>query len=155
GERDHQVQPISMPQTMQSNTLPVIVTVIEAGPLEYQVCLLAESIRLWGGRLSRASIIAVNPRSGPDISSDTERILAKHNVEYRRIRRDDGLDWFPYLNKTAAIAHVAQTYAGIILWLDADIIVLEEPSDLILEYEAPGAGVFAACAPEKSIGTSY
>jgi hypothetical protein len=134
--------------------LPVIVTAIEAGALEHQTCLLAESIRRWGGRLSNARIIAVKPRPGPAISIATTRTLDRLGVEYWQIARDDRFQWFPYVNKTAAVRQVAERHAGTVIWLDADTIILNEPTQLILDSTNPQCPQFAACAIDKNIGTS-
>lgn len=139
-------------QEARATGLPTIVTVIEAGPLEKQVLLLAESIRLWGGRLSKANIVAIQPRPGPGLSQRTKSALKRLHVEYLRISRDDGCNWFPYLNKTAAVKHVAAQNPGcLLIWLDADVLVVNEPSELIIDgFEFK----FSACASNKNIGTA-
>jgi hypothetical protein len=134
--------------------LPVIVTVIEAGPLEKQVCLLVESLRRWGGRLATATVVAVKPRRGPELSRTTRITLDRLDVEYCRIHREDGFAWFHYLNKTAAVKHVAARHRGVIIWLDADILVVNEPSELLLGPIKASGPKFAACASDKNIGTS-
>ena len=137
-----------------SSMPPAIVTVIEAGPLEHQVCLLAESIRRWGGRLSDAKIVAVKPRLGPNISRGTRAELDRLSVEYCQIDRDDDFRWFPYLNKTAAVRYVSARHPGTIIWLDADTLVLNEPSQLMLDANDLQGPRFAACASDKNIGTT-
>lgn len=132
--------------------LPVVVTVIEAGHLERQVCLLFESLRRWGGSLSSATCVAVNPRKGPEISTSSRQILRELRVDYQRITRDDPFIWFPYLNKTAAVKHVASQHKGTTIWFDADVLVLNDPKDLLL-IQAGGPAHFAACASDKNIGT--
>lgn len=145
------MKPSSQPPGAQPD-LPIIVTVIEAGPLEKQVRLLAESLRRWGGKFANAPIIAVQPRGGPKLNSRTLQALNGLDVEYCRIRRDDGYDWFPYLNKTAAVKHVSSQYPSkSIVWLDADILAIQEPSDLLLGSDGTN---FAACASNKNIGTA-
>jgi len=133
---------------------PVVVTVIEAGPLEQQVCLLAESLRHWGGRLSGVRVIAIKPRPGPNISHATKLALDRLKVEYRSLNRDDGFLWFSYLNKTAAVRHISAECTGRVVWLDADILVLNEPSELLLDCIDPNSPKFAACASDKNIGTA-
>jgi hypothetical protein len=135
--------------------MSVIVTVVEAGPLEKQVCLLVESLRRWGGRLANAEVFAVKPRRGPELSTATRTNFDRLQVEYCFIDRDDGYEWFAYLNKTAAIRHVAAIRSGTsIIWLDADTLVVGEPSGLLLDAAAADAAEFAACASDKNIGTS-
>ncbi len=141
-------------ETELKQPLPVIVTVIEAGPIEQQVCLLVESLRSWGGRFAKAPVIAIKPRFGPSISSATKTVLKNLNVEYLSIRRDDNFQWFPWLNKTAAVQHIAAGRPGTIVWLDADVLVLDEPSELLLDPFDPNLPQFAACASDKNIGTA-
>lgn len=133
---------------------PVFVTAVEAGPLEKQACLLVESLRLWGGRLANAPVIAVRSRRGPQVSRATRDAFARLQVDYQSIGRDDGYEWFPYLNKTAAVKHVAARQSGTIAWLDADILVVGEPSQLQLLPDDAGRPEFVACVPNKNIGTS-
>jgi hypothetical protein len=135
-------------------TLPVIVTVIEAGPLERQVCLLVESLRRWGGRLAATPVVAVKPRRGPELSRTTKGVLDGLDVQYWAIDRDDGFEWFPYLNKTTAVKFVAARHQESTIWLDADILIVGEPSELLLNPNNPGGPEFVACAPNKNIGTS-
>lgn len=140
--------------TRVETTQRVIVTVIEAGPLEKQVCLLIESLRRWGGRLAATPVVAVKPRRGPELSRTTRGVLEGLDVEYWAIDRDDGFEWFPYLNKTSAVKFVAARHQGTTIWLDADILIVNEPSELLLDSKNPGEPEFAACAPNKNIGTS-
>lgn len=131
--------------------LPLVVTVIEAGPLEKQVLLLVESLRRWGGRLANSRVLVVQPRNGPRLQSKTVKTFDKLGIEYNRIVRDDGLDWFAYLNKTAAVKYVAEQHPhSRIVWLDADILIVGEPSALVLRDGVQ----FAACASDKNIGTA-
>lgn len=132
--------------------LPLIVTVIEAGALERQVRLLVESLRRWGGRLAKARVFAIQPRGGPSLRTETIRAFETLQIEYQRILRDDHIHWFPYLNKTAAVKHVVQQNpTSRIVWLDADTLILKEPSSLLL----PHGIQFAACASDKNIGTAH
>ena len=126
----------------------LIVTAIEAGPIERQVCLLAESMRIAGGAFSSFPILAVVPRFGPSLSTLTRTTLRRLNVEIAHLSRNDGMSWFQFLNKTCTLKFAAQRYSGSIAWLDADIIALDEPNRLITIAD------FAASATDKNIGTS-
>jgi hypothetical protein len=76
------------------------------------------------------------------------------NVEYRSIERNDDFQWFAWLNKTAAVRHIAAGRRDSVVWLDADILVLGEPSELLLDPVDPNSPQFAACASDKNIGTA-
>jgi hypothetical protein len=136
--------------------LPTIVTVIEAGPMERQVCILAESLRRWGGRLSTTPLIAIKARHGPPIGRKTRRLLERFGVHYRRIYRDDRFMWFDWLNKTSAVRYVADNYPGVVIWLDCDILILSEPTELLFDLSPndPNSLQFAACASDKNIGSA-
>lgn len=125
-------------------------TAIEAGPLEKQVCILADSIRRFGGQLSGAPIVAVIPRMGMPIKASTKQALKRLDVEVVKASRHDDLTWFSFLNKTTTVRLAAERFSGNVIWLDADVLTLGEPSDLLIS----GTGIqFAACCSDKNIGT--
>lgn len=129
----------------------IIVTAIEAGPLEKQVCILAESIRRFGGRLRDAPIVAVIPRLGMPLKTSTRSALKLLDVEVVKAPRHDDLTWFSFLNKTTAVRWAASSFGGDVIWLDADVLTLGEPTDLLIS----DTGIqFAACCSDKNIGTS-
>jgi hypothetical protein len=49
--------------------MTTIVACVEAGPLEAQVLMLAETLRAFGGTWAQTDFIAVKPRLGPSISA--------------------------------------------------------------------------------------
>ena len=55
-------------------------TAIEAGYLEQEVLLLAESLRRFGGRRAGLPLVAVRPRKGPRIARATRRRLSELDV---------------------------------------------------------------------------
>lgn len=131
--------------------LPTFVTVVEAGPLEKQVCLLLESLRRWGGRAANAPVFVIRPRRGPHLSRTTMSKLEELDAEYIHFERSDGMEWFPYLNKTAAVLNAAaRCQTTSIAWLDADIIVMEEPIELL----GVRSKELRACATDRNIGTA-
>jgi hypothetical protein len=62
------------------NATTTIVTCVEAGPLETQVLLLAETLRAFGGRWAKTNIVAAKPRRGPSISANTRRQFQRLGV---------------------------------------------------------------------------
>ena len=126
----------------------LLVTAIEAGPIEQQVCLLAESLRMAGGSLAASKMLALIPRLGPSLSIDTIRTCRRLNIEIARIPRDDKLSWFSFLNKTQAVRFASKRFKGKIAWIDADVLFLGEPDRL-------GSFThFAASPSDKNIGTA-
>ncbi len=105
-------------------------TVIEAGYLEQQVLLLAESLRRFGGRRSEMPLVAVRPRKGPRVSRSTAKRLSELNIS---LVEDEQLnvvyDWWATMNKPAALWYVEQrARTANVSWIDGDMMVLQEPS---------------------------
>ncbi|MGV3489850.1 MAG: hypothetical protein ACO1OG_00875 [Devosia sp.] len=104
-------------------------TAIEAGSLEQQVVLLAESLRKFGGSRSGMPLVAVKPRSGPRISTTTRRALEKLDVNF--VDRNISVEyaWWAMANKPAALSYVEQhAHTPNVTWIDGDMMVLKEPS---------------------------
>src|SRR5262245_5661771 len=89
---------------MACNT--TIVTCIEAGPLEAQVLMLAESLRAFGGDWAKTDVIAVKPRRGPSIAPHTRRELKRLGVEFIDERFNVALDWWNNANKSAVMSQL-------------------------------------------------
>lgn len=124
---------------------------IESGWLETQTLRMVESLRRWGGQFAASPVIAVTPRFGPPLAARTRRSLDALNVEYYRFHADNQYAWKSFLNKHYAMAGVEEHCAtDIIGWLDSDLLILGEPSQLMLAANED----FAACASDKNIGTT-
>jgi len=120
---------LNMPATNE----PAIVTCVEAGPLEAQVLLMVESLRRWGGRLADAPVLAVKPRWGPALRRATRRRFDELGVEFVDVRHRSRFGWYKFLNKPIAVKVAAERFdAETICWLDADILVIREPTELLL-----------------------
>ena len=108
---------------------------------EGEVVLLAQSIRKFGGRFARQPIWVIEPQQAP-LTVAARLALAACGVEIRPfILPEASLD-FPFAPKVYAAAE-AETLAGssLLVWLDPDTLVLDEPLDFQL---APPYG-FGAC----------
>lgn len=104
-------------------------TVIEAGYLEQEVMLLAESLRRFGGLRSNLPIVAIRPRKGPHVATATRKRLAELNVE---LVEDETLSvayaWWAMANKPAALSYVEEhSRTPNVTWIDGDMMVLAEP----------------------------
>ena len=123
---------------------------MEAGVLELQSVRLVQSLRKFGGRFAEADIIAVTPRFGPSLSKNTRIVFDNFHVDYRKISPSISYRWNSYLNKPLALIEgEIHSKTSEICWLDTDILVMDEPTDLSL-HEGED---FVACAPDKNIGT--
>ena len=114
---------------MSSDT--TIYTCIESGRLEPEVVLMVRTLRAFGGRFASCPVLAIQPRSGPSIAGSTLRELDKLQVTYLKRPLRHRFDWLGFANKpwAAVIAdEVARTKH--IAWLDADVLVIQEPRAL-------------------------
>lgn len=127
------------------------VTCVEAGGLEEQAVRLIKSFRIWGGQFADAPFFAVNPRFGMPLARATRRALDDLGVIFRKIRPVDAHSWYAFNNKPHCVIDAEeQTDADVVCWLDADMLVLGEPTELMPAEDED----FVACAPDKNIGTS-
>jgi hypothetical protein len=121
---------------MSSDT--TIYTCIESGRLEPEVLLMVRTLRAFGGRFASCPVLAIQPRSGPSIAGSTLRELNQLSVTYIKRPLQHRFSWLGFANKpwAAVIAdEVARTKH--VAWLDADVLVVQEPSALIApEYDA-------------------
>jgi hypothetical protein len=133
-------------------TLPItFATCVESGPLETQVLRMVESLRRFGGAYADCPVWAIKPRFGPPVSRQTRTEFDRLRVEYRQTTRSDPYPWYSFLNKTRAMC-LAEDEAPteFVGWLDADLLVTGEPTDLL-----PGPGEdIAACSPDNCGGTT-
>ena len=127
------------------------VTCVESGPLETQVLRMVESLRRFGGSFSDCPVWAVKPRFGPPLAGHTRREFDRLKVDFRRTTRNDPHDWYAYINKTRALilaeAEAPTEYVG---WLDADLLITGEPTDLL---PRDGEDV-TACSSDNAGGTT-
>ena len=119
-------------------------TCIEAGPLESQVMLLAESLRRFGGRRAELPMVAVRPRAGPRLATATKRKLAELNVDLIE-NNSNKFPWWATANKPAALQSVEdKAKSDNVTWIDGDMIVLKEPQT----FAPPEGADFIARAGE-------
>jgi lipopolysaccharide biosynthesis glycosyltransferase len=127
------------------------VCIVESGPLEVQAIRMVSSLRRWGGQFANAPVLAVTPRFGPPIARSTAQAFEALQVQYIRSHEKSNYPWFPYLNKPACLV-VAERHTDSeqIAYLDADLLIVGEPNQLILQ-EQEG---FVACTPDQIGGTT-
>lgn len=128
-----------------------IVCCVEAGWLEESCLRMIESLRLFGGRLAKAPVWAVTPRPGPPLSRRTRRELERLQARHVRFTPRERFAWNGFMNKPHALMAaeaVAETPQAV--WLDSDLLVVDEPHGLLLDQEAD----LAAACPDKNVGTA-
>jgi hypothetical protein len=124
---------------------------VEAGPLEAMTVRMIESLRRWGGSLANAPVLAVTPRFGPNLRQETLNIFQNRNVRYVKFTSGEKFSWNNFMNKPNALCLAEkEVNTEFLAWLDSDILILAEPEQLLLT----GEEAFAACAPDKNVGTS-
>jgi hypothetical protein len=133
-----------------------IVFVCQAGEIEKQAILLAQSIRLFGGTLATAHLHAIIPI--PEeiygiVDPGTLTFLESLQVRFYRYRNPTS-DSYKVGNKLNAFNIDAQT--DTILWLDTDTLVLNDFSDLLVDrrvdFRARAAGIQWPFAFSKKSG---
>ncbi|MET0381967.1 MAG: hypothetical protein ABW032_00940 [Burkholderiaceae bacterium] len=106
---------------------------IEHGRLEDETLLMLETLRMNGGALAEARVIAVVGRRGAPLAGATIRALERLDVELVHDRAANPAPWFNYANKVAAV-QIAQARATtpLVAWLDSDVLIAAEPRGLLL-----------------------
>jgi hypothetical protein len=84
-----------------------------------------------GGRFAQCPVLAIAPRAGPPVAKSTLREFDALRVRYVRRALRHRFDWLGFANKphAAVIADELATTKHIV-WLDGDVLVVEEPSAL-------------------------
>jgi hypothetical protein len=99
------------------------------------VARLAESVRTFGGRFSEAPVWAYSPEDVVlDNPEQLERLKAL-KVELRTSRTPDSARWLFYAGKVYAVAQAeadAEGVSEVLVYLDDDTILLDEPEDLAI-----------------------
>lgn len=128
-----------------------VVTCVEAGYLESQTIRMIESLRNWGGRFASLPVVAVTPRFGPSIRSSTRRRYDELNVTYVNTKPISNYAWYNFMNKPTAILAAERTLqVDLMIWLDADLLIVAEPWGLLLDESDD----FTACPTEKNVATT-
>ncbi len=128
------------------------VTVLEPnGVLEPQVLLLAESLRRFGGRLAGSPLICVSPRTHAGLKRSTRDQFDALGITHVDKNFRHRHAWYQFTPKLLAMtAAQAMSDATHLVWVDADMLILDEPEELL---GADGAD-FAACPSGRDIATS-
>ena len=124
-----------------------ICTCVEAGALEHQALLLAESLRTFGGRYANLPFMAVKPRAGPAISRLTRQAFDRLGVTFIDKPLSVEFAWWDMANKPAAMRYAEENAkTPCVTWMDGDMAVLQEP----LTFAPPPDADFMARAGEAT-----
>lgn len=109
---------------------------IESGRLESQTILMLTTLRENGGALAGAPALAVIGRPGKPLATSTRTALSKLGVTLVQAHKYNDASWFNYSNKVAAVSYVQEhAKTATAVWLDSDILVVREPSGIVLAAE--------------------
>ncbi len=123
----------------------------EAGRLECQSLVLAQSIRTFAGKLRNAPIYSFQPRAGFAISPFTAAEFARLGVIHRSDVLNERYRDFPLANKPLVAAFAERVFPEeFLVFVDSDKVFFQEPARLLLD-----AGVDVAVRPVdvKNVGT--
>lgn len=108
---------------------------IMPGQLEKQALLFARSIRTFGGRFKSSTITMVTPQQPDSISRSVQDELRYLQVELCDIEIAEPILAFPFGAKVMAAAkaeNVTSRNSELLVWMDTDSILIQEPEALIL-----------------------
>ncbi len=110
---------------------------VEAGSLEGQAVLFAESVRRWGGTHAESRIVSVEPRGDSGIASATLAEFERLGVEHRTQLLNDQFPKYPIANKVFSAAWAEENLSeDVIAVCDTDTFFCNDPVRLEVERGA-------------------
>ena len=107
-----------------------------------EVMMLAHSIRRWAGCFARADIVVMDPEQAP-LRPDARQTLVDLGATVIPFKVPEAALKFPFAQKVFAAAEAEKkAEAELLIWMDADTLVLEEPA----AFDLP-AGKTIGCCP--------
>lgn len=103
-----------------------------------EVYLLVQSLRTFGGQYDRSPVWLYIPEDIDIEDTEWPGKLRSLGVELRASRTPEAARWFFYAGKVYAAAKAEAAAEGrvpVLVWLDADTIVLSEPTELDLSAD--------------------
>jgi hypothetical protein len=123
----------------------------EAGRLERQSLVLAQSIRTFAGKLRNAPIYSFQPRAGFAISPFTAEEFARLGVIHRNDVLNERYRDYPLANKPLVAAFAERAFSEeFLVFVDSDKVFFQEPARLLLD---PGIDVAVRPVDVKNVGT--
>jgi len=139
---------------MDSTSDIVFVCCVESGSLESQTIRMIESLRRYGGKFSKAPVVAVMPRFGSPLDQKTHQIFDRYEIEYLVLPsglRNTRYSWNKFMNKPYGILAVNErANSQAIGWLDSDLLFVGEPNQLSLRANES----FLACTVDSNGATT-
>jgi hypothetical protein len=122
---------------------------------ERKFLLLVESIRDFAGLLSQAPVWCFTPEGKTGLSEAAKDRLSALNTTFIHFKTESEVPRFPFMWKVFLNAQaelMAQGKTDLLVWLDSDTIVLQEPKEFLLQE-----GKNLGCRPvhHTIIGSRY
>ena len=115
---------------MKKNKIEIVICTECAGYLESMSKLLISSLREFGGGFRDVPIFSYQPRKKFKVSPETIAFFEKNNVEYVDIELNKDFCDYTFANKLLAAAHRERnTNADILIFLDSDVLFLNQPKE--------------------------
>jgi len=114
----------------------VFATFVESEEGLYHALYLAESIREFAGRMRKAPIMVYVSDNFQIPSEEIMQMFEPLDVKIRRSSTPEDARWFYYSGKVCAAGMAEEEVVGkarILVWLDEDTIILQEPADFLLD----------------------
>ncbi len=127
---------------------------VERGILEDQTKLLCRSIRRYGGRHAQAPIHTFQPRCGTEVSRETLAVLEELGATHHTGTLNIDFRDYAIGNKILVCARAEEILSeAVLVFLDSDTIIVNEPAELELPEELdaavrPADSVFNSTGPE-------
>lgn len=119
---------------------------VEHGNLENQAVLLFRSIRKYAGKYKNAPIYSFQPRNGTPLKEDTLKAFEELGIVHSTEKLNAEFHYYPRANKIFACAKAEERLKeDILVFLDSDTVVVNEPGDFELTE-----GVVTAICPVHS-----
>ncbi len=110
---------------------------IYPGKLAWQSCLLAESIRTFGGQMADTPIWVLVPQTTNSLATEIKHKLEALQVRLIPFILDETVQSFPFAAKVVAAAGAERAAvresSEQLVWMDTDSLVIQDPSALLLE----------------------
>jgi len=113
----------------------IYATWIESNKSWPVVFRMAESIRTFGGRQAQAPIWVYLPEEMTGEKRALDKKLRSLNISVKFSRTPEAAQWFYYSGKVYAAGAAeaeAEDAGDLLVWMDCDTMVLEEPADFVL-----------------------
>jgi len=114
-------------------SVPFAFVICTEPPIEKQSRLLVRSIRRFGGGLASAPIVSYAPRPGQSLSAECRAEFRRLDVMLPRATLNRQWTDYPLANKPLAAANAeSHVDADALLFLDSDMVLLDEPTECVL-----------------------